>query len=90
MHTATLTHGNLIYAWGVNDQKALGRDTTWDGGMRDMDGSDNEQVTNGLNSCECTPTAIPRGSFPPSVVFVQLACDDSSTFALTVDRDVYG
>lgn len=91
MHVAALTHDNLIYTWGVNDQGALGRETTWDGGMRDVDANDDEdQDTNGLNPRECTPTAIPRESFPPGVVFVQLACGDSNTFALTDDGDVYG
>lgn len=91
MHAAALTYDNLIYTWGVNDQGALGRDTTWDGGMRDVDDSDDEdQDTNGLNPRECTPMAIPREIFPPGVVFVQLACGDSNTFALTDDGDVYG
>ncbi|MCJ1468821.1 hypothetical protein MMC07_007451 [Pseudocyphellaria aurata] len=91
MHSAALTHDNLIYTWGVNDQGALGRDTTWIGGLRSIDESDDEdQDTNGLNPRECTPTAIPRGSFPAGVAFVQLACGDSSTFALTDDGDVYG
>lgn len=91
MHAAALTYDNLIYTWGVNDQGALGRDTTWDGGLRDIDDTDNEEAeTNGLNPRECTPTAIPRESFPPGVVFVQLACGDSNTFALTDDGDVYG
>lgn len=91
MHAAALTHDNLIYTWGVNDQGALGRDTAWDGGLRDVDDSDDEaRVTNGLNPRECTPMAIPRESFPPDVVFVQLACGDSNTLALTDDGDVYG
>lgn len=92
MHAAAITHDNLILTWGVNDQGALGRDTTWDGGMRDVDddSDDESQDTNGLNPRECTPTAIPRENFPPGVVFVQLACGDSSTFALTDDGDVYG
>lgn len=90
MHAAAITHDNLIYTWGVNDHGALGRDTTWDGGMRDIDDSDDEQETNGLNPRECTPSAIPRESFPPGVVFAQLACGDSCTFALTDDGDVYG
>ena len=91
MHAAALTHDNLIYTWGVNDQGALGRDTAWDGGLRDVDDSDDEaQDTNGLNPRECTPMAIPRESFPPGIVFVQLACGDSNTFALTDDGNVYG
>ncbi|MCJ1469464.1 hypothetical protein MMC07_008097 [Pseudocyphellaria aurata] len=91
MHAAAITHDGLIFTWGVNDQGALGRDTTWDGGMRDIDGSDDDdQDSNGLNPRESTPTAISRESFPPGVVFVQLACGDSNTFALTDDGDVYG
>ncbi|MCJ1470355.1 hypothetical protein MMC07_009000, partial [Pseudocyphellaria aurata] len=56
MHSAALTHDNLIYTWGVNDQGALGRDTTWTGGLRSIDDSGDEaQDTNGLNPRECTP-----------------------------------
>lgn len=29
MHAAALTHDGLIYTWGLNDNGALGRDTTW-------------------------------------------------------------
>ncbi len=87
MHSAALTHDNLIYTWGVNDQGALGRDTKWD---RPADGSEDEDDTVDLNPKESTPMPIPRESFPSDVVFTQLACGDSTTFALTDDGDVWG
>lgn len=50
MHAAALTHDNLIYTWGVNDQGALGRDTACEGGMREVANSDDEaQEMDGLN-----------------------------------------
>lgn len=85
MHAAALTHDNQILTWGVNDQGALGRDTTFVESTEEADES-----TVGLNPRECVPIAIPHESFPPNTIFIQLACADSATFALTDDGDVYG
>lgn len=95
MHVAALTHDNKILTWGVNDQGALGRDTTWDGGMKDMDDnksddSDDDGDDAGLNPRESTPTAIPSERFPNDTVFVQVAAGDSMTFALTDVGQVWG
>lgn len=93
MHVAALTHDNKILTWGVNDQGALGRDTTWEGGLKDMDADDSDSDVgsdSGLNPKESTPTAIPSDSFPEGTVFVQVAAGDSMTFALTDEGLVYG
>lgn len=94
MHTAVLTKDNKILTWGVNDQGALGRDTTWDGGLRDIaedDDSDSESDdTSGLNPKECTPDQIELSGVPESTVWTQVAASDSATFALTNDGLVYG
>lgn len=97
MHCVALTHDNKILTWGVNDLGALGRDTTWDGGYKDIkddannDGSDSDSDDDtGLNPRESTPTAIPSESFPEGTVFVEVAAGDSSSFALTDDGLVYG
>ena len=92
MHCAALTHDNKIYTWGVNDQGALGRSTAWDGGMRDIDADEDSEDENdsGLNPLESTPMAIPAESFPEGTIFTQLACGDSSTFAVTDDGQVWG
>ncbi|KAI9853133.1 MAG: hypothetical protein M1824_001524 [Vezdaea acicularis] len=92
MHCAALTHDNKILTWGVNDQGALGRDTTWEGGLRDMDdSSDDESASDsGLNPKEATPTAIPSDSFPEGTVFTCIAAGDSNTFAVTDDGRVWG
>lgn len=95
MHTAVLTHDNKIYTWGVNDQGALGRDTTWEGGLRDIDddksddSSDSDEDT-GLNPKESTPGLVDVSGLPANIVWTQLACSDSATFALTDEGDVYG
>lgn len=34
MHGIALTKDNKVLTWGVNDNSALGRDTTWNGGLR--------------------------------------------------------
>ncbi|EHY59113.1 hypothetical protein HRR83_001614 [Exophiala dermatitidis] len=97
MHTAALTHGNRILTWGVNDQGALGRDTNWEGGLRDIDedaGSDDDDSDSGsetaVNPKESTPGEVDMSGVPEGVVFTQLACTDSATFALTSEGEVYG
>lgn len=95
MHVVALTHDNKILTWGVNDQGALGRDTTWDGGLKDMDANESDSDSDdgsdaGLNPHESTPAAIPSDKFPEDTVFVQVAAGDSTTFALTDDGQVWG
>ncbi|KAK2810439.1 hypothetical protein FQN50_002928 [Emmonsiellopsis sp. PD_5] len=95
MHCIAITHDNKLLTWGVNDQGALGRDTTWEGGMKEIkeDGEDSDSDSDegsGLNPRETTPTAIPSDSFPKGTVFVQVAACDSASFALTDDGLVYG
>ncbi|CAI6340351.1 unnamed protein product [Periconia digitata] len=96
MHVVALTKDNKILTWGVNDNAALGRDTS--GGnvkMRDMDAaegsdSDSDDETGGLNDLEATPTAIDAKHFPEDTVFVDIAAGDSCSFALTTEGAVYG
>ncbi|KAI9790276.1 MAG: hypothetical protein M1816_005301 [Peltula sp. TS41687] len=90
MHCAALTHDNKILTWGVNDDGALGRDTKWEGGMRNVDDSDSDVEETPLNPRESTPTAIDSSAFPEGTVFTQLAASDSATFALTDEGLVYG
>lgn len=96
MHCVALTHDNKILTWGVNDLGALGRDTTWDGGYKDIkdanknDSDDDSDDDTGLNPRESTPTAIPSESFAEGTVFVEVVAGDSSSFALTDDGQVYG
>ena len=94
MHCIALTHDNKILTWGVNDQGALGRNTTWEGGYKDIDDNktdaDTDSDDSGLNPYESTPTAIPAETFPEGVAFVEVAAADSSSFALTDEGQVYG
>ena len=95
MHCLSLTHDNKILSWGVNDQGALGRDTTWDGGLRDVDDDKSDASSDsgddtGLNPLEATPTAIPSEHFPDGTVITQVAAGDSCSFALTEEGKVYG
>ncbi|KAL1888042.1 hypothetical protein Sste5346_009840 [Sporothrix stenoceras] len=94
MHTVVLTKDNKILTWGVNDQGALGRDTTWDGGLRDADAddsdSDSDDDDTGLNPHESTPGEIDTSGVVPGTKFVQVVASDSSSFALTEDGRVYG
>ncbi|EXJ68146.1 uncharacterized protein A1O5_08761 [Cladophialophora psammophila CBS 110553] len=95
MHTAALTHDNKILTWGVNDQGALGRDTAWEGGLRDIDedASDSDSDSGSetaVNPKESTPGEVDLSGVLADVVFTQVACTDSATFALTSQGDVYG
>lgn len=95
MHVAAVTRDNKILTWGVNDQGALGRDTNWDGGLRDMDGgddsdSDSDDGNTDINPNESTPMPVSDEYFAPGTKFVQVVASDSATFALTEDGRVYG
>ncbi|CAK7265053.1 hypothetical protein SEPCBS119000_001314 [Sporothrix epigloea] len=95
MHAVALTKTNKILTWGVNDQGALGRDTTWDGGLRDLDAgadsdSDSDDDDSGLNPHESTPAEIDTSGIVPGTKFVQVVASDSASFALTEDGRVYG
>jgi regulator of chromosome condensation len=91
MHCVALTHDNQIITWGVNDNGALGRDTTWEAPERDISDEDSEEDDDdsGLNPKESTPTAISAASFDTGAVFVQVAATDSASFALTGEGTVY-
>ncbi|KAL8700165.1 MAG: hypothetical protein Q9224_001088 [Gallowayella concinna] len=88
MHVAALTRDGKVLTWGVNDQGALGRDTKWDGGMREMDADSDDEDNAGLNPLESTPGAIT--TFPEGTVIVKLSAGDSHTLALTDDGRVFG
>lgn len=96
MHVVALTKDNKILTWGVNDNGALGRDTSGAEVLRDIDedgsgsDSDDEDETGGLNVLEATPTAISPEYFPEDTVFVDVAAGDSCSFALTTEGAVYG
>ncbi|RYO90011.1 hypothetical protein DL766_006643 [Monosporascus sp. MC13-8B] len=88
MHTIALTKDSKIVTWGVNDNGALGRNSEWDGTLRDIDGDPEEEGE--LNPLESTPTPIPAHYFPPRTKFVQVAAGDSCSLALTDTGLVYG
>lgn len=94
MHCIAITSDNKLLTWGVNDDGALGRDTTWDAPMKAADGSDSESDDDdndsGLNPLESTPTAIPSDDFQGTPKWVQVAATDSACFALTATGEVYG
>jgi regulator of chromosome condensation len=94
MHNVALTHDNKILTWGVNDQGALGRDTTWDGGVKDIDAedSDSDDDDTGMNPKEVAPTEVDfsKTEIPEGTRWVDIAAGDSCSFALTDDGKVYG
>ena len=92
MHCVALTKDNKILTWGVNDHGALGRDTQWSGGWKEIDGKDgdSEESEPELNPKESTPTAVDDSCFPAGTVFTQVAAGDNVSLALTDEGLVYG
>ena len=94
MHCVALTGDNRVLTWGVNDHGALGRDTQWSGGWKEMDGRDGDEGSDGeepeLNPRESTPTAVEDSCFPVGTVFTQVAAGDNVSLALTEEGLVYG
>ncbi|KAJ8108574.1 hypothetical protein ONZ43_g6383 [Nemania bipapillata] len=94
MHAVALTRDNRVLTWGVNDDKALGRDTTWagrvrDAGAEDSDDDDDDDDT-GVNPLESTPTEIERGELEDSDIICKVVATDSASFLLTTDGFVFG
>lgn len=92
MHCVALTKDNKLYTWGVNDNGALGRDTSKDvkeAGEAESD-SDSEDDDIGLNPKESTPAVIPSASFPEGTKFAQVVAGGSASFVLTTTGLVYG
>jgi regulator of chromosome condensation len=93
MHVAALTADNKILTWGVNDMGALGRDTRWGGGTRDIDDEEDEDDGDdfsGMNPIESTPGEVDMSLVEPETVFTQVVASDSATFAVTEEGRVYG
>lgn len=94
MHVVALTRDDKILTWGVNDDRALGRDTTWEGGVRDVDDEDSDSDDDddtGLNPNESTPGEVDFTNIKlPGTKFVQIVATDSASFVLTADGRVYG
>ncbi|KAJ2970520.1 hypothetical protein NUW58_g9669 [Xylaria curta] len=93
MHAIALTKDNRVLTWGVNDDKALGRDTTWAGGVRDVDAEDSEDDDDddtGVNPRESTPAQIDNGELGPDDIICKVAATDSASFLLTTDGFVFG
>lgn len=94
MHCVAITKDNELFTWGVNDDGALGRDTTWVAPTKDAAVSDSESDSDdddsGLNPLESTPTAIPSANYEGDPTWAQVVATDSACFALTSTGDVYG
>ncbi|KAI0378978.1 regulator of chromosome condensation 1/beta-lactamase-inhibitor protein II [Hypomontagnella monticulosa] len=91
MHCIALTHDQKVLTWGVNDDKALGRDTHWEGGVRDVDdgASDDDDNDTGMNPLESTPGEVDLSAIGESKVY-QVHATDSASFIVTDDGWVYG
>ncbi|KAI1750332.1 regulator of chromosome condensation 1/beta-lactamase-inhibitor protein II [Xylaria castorea] len=93
MHAIALTKDNRVLTWGVNDDKALGRDTTWAGGVVDADAEDSDDDDDddtGINPLESTPTQIGNGELEETDIICKVIATDSASFLLTTDGFVFG
>lgn len=87
MHSLALTKDSKVYSWGVNDQGALGRNTTWEAPVKNADASDSEEEEVDINPKESTPGIVE--GFPENVNIVQVAAGDSISVAVTDEGYVY-
>ncbi|KAI0466033.1 RCC1/BLIP-II [Xylaria cf. heliscus] len=76
MHAVALTADNKVLTWGVNDDMALGRESSLDP----------DSIS---NLGESTPGEVDFGSIS-ATQFVQVAATDSASFVLCEDGLVYG
>ncbi|KAI0898856.1 RCC1/BLIP-II [Annulohypoxylon nitens] len=94
MHCIALTNEQIVLTWGVNDDRALGRDTHWEGGTRDVDdesdSDDDDSDDTGVNPNESTPGRVDLSVLPEGTKIAQVAATDSASFILTDDGWVYG
>ncbi|KAI1823516.1 RCC1/BLIP-II [Xylaria intraflava] len=93
MHAIALTHDNRVLTWGVNDDKALGRDTTWSAALRDADKDDSDSDDDddtGINPLESTPAQVQGGDLTSSDIICKVDACDSASFILTTDGFVFG
>ena len=86
LHSVAFTADNKIITWGVNDEGALGRDTEWEGGLRDVEDEDEEAD---LNPLESIPGEVSLRLLASETI-VQVDAGDNCTFALTSAGHVYG
>lgn len=90
-HCVALSHDNKVLTWGVNDLWALGRDTSWDGGLVDAgeedDSSDSDEGAE-LNPRECTPLEVDAAFFGAATI-TSVAASDNASFAVTDEGRVH-
>ncbi|KAI5925142.1 regulator of chromosome condensation 1/beta-lactamase-inhibitor protein II [Camillea tinctor] len=89
MHAAALTREGRVLTWGVNDEKALGRETGgWEGGGDEEDEDDEE----GLDPYEAMPGEVQGLGevMEEGEEVVAVAAASSATFVLTDRGGVYG
>ncbi|CAJ2502504.1 Uu.00g098980.m01.CDS01 [Anthostomella pinea] len=84
MHAIALTKDNKVLTWGVNDEKALGRETNWDGEEEDDDDDA------GLDPTESNPGEVDLSAWSKTHQFVQVAATNSASFVLTDVGTVLG
>ncbi|KAI4862513.1 GDP/GTP exchange factor [Hypoxylon rubiginosum] len=93
MHCIALTSDQTVLTWGVNDDKALGRDTLWEGGIRDIEEEEDSEMDDedtGINPNESTPGEVDLSVLPEGTQISQVVATDSASFILTDDGWVYG
>lgn len=91
MHCVALTHDNLIYTWGCNDDGQLGRGTEGSdsSGSSSSSGTDDPDDS-GMNVLEAIPDVVPEMSFDGDPTWTQVVATASACFALTDQGDVWG
>lgn len=89
MHVLALDLNNVLWSWGANDSKALGRDTTQAKvALKSVDESEDSDDDGDLNEAESTPGMVEN--LPSNgLKIVQLAATDNLSAVLYENGDVY-
>ncbi|OBA20556.1 RCC1/BLIP-II protein [Metschnikowia bicuspidata var. bicuspidata NRRL YB-4993] len=89
MHVLALDSNNVLWSWGTNDSKVLGRDTTGKENLKSMDDAEDSDDDDGdLNSAESTPGKV-ENLPKTNIKIVQVAATDNLSAVLYENGEVY-
>lgn len=88
MHVLALDSNNVLWSWGTNDSKVLGRDTSGKENLKSMDDAEDSDDDGDLNAAESTPGQVENLPKTDSKI-VQVAATDNLSAVLYENGEVY-
>ena len=88
MHVLALDSNNVLWSWGNNDSKVLGRDTSAKENLRSMDDAEDSDDDGDLNAAESTPAKVEH---MPDIneKIIQVTATDNLSAVLYENGEVY-